>query len=164
MSESLRIRYLFPHYLILCQRASERLLWWGRAGWGVEDSHGLLAGFAGCADTHVIVKRDTNKPVLGSVMWVLKSIHAALDTIESISPEADVKLHSACLLTALHGLLTLSAGPVAEFTACTVCYYVLTSARIAGDLGVKVGEGKEERRGRCMHGAMEGKRGFRVGT
>lgn len=69
MSESLRIRYPFPHYLILCQGASERLL-----GGGVVS--GFFAGVKGCAGTHVILKRDTNMSLSrGSIVSIWRAFH-----------------------------------------------------------------------------------------
>lgn len=51
----------------------------------------------------------------------------------------------------LRGLLTQSAGLVVEFTACAVHRSVLTTAEVAGDLGVKAGK-----RGGLMDGWMDG--------
>lgn len=81
MSESLRIRYPFPHYLILCQEASEGLWEAGGGGEvGTGDSREFLAGIKGCADTHMISQPDKNTSLsLSCGVW--RSAQTGLATV-----------------------------------------------------------------------------------
>ena len=60
---------------------------------------------------------------------------------ESVRRPFHPKQTSSYTLLVYRQLLTQSAGLVVEFTAYTVHRSVLTTAEVAGDLGVKVGKG-----------------------
>lgn len=99
VSQSLRIRYPFPHYLILCQRAMENLLQGrqgGRQPWGSGWYWEM------CTHTHTHDHKARHKWTRCRLSHVGPEIPSCtlLDTdVDSISLKADIRLRVACLLT-----------------------------------------------------------------
>lgn len=135
-------------------------------GWGRRQPWVFSQHWRMCRHTHD--RKARHKQTRHGVSHVGLEIHSYQTWhywvyLETISSESDVKLHGTCLLTAAWSANTVCWPIVTEFTVCTVCYYVLTSADIARDLGVKVGEGGGGVDG-WMDREMRGKRGVQAGT
>ncbi len=121
-------------------------------GWGRRQPWVFRRHWGMCRHTHDRKVRQKTNPQQSLSCGSWNSFILDLTLLSLFGDLKQMSSYMALVYRQPHGPLMQSAVLVSEFTACTVRYYVLTSADIAGDLGVKVREGK----GGWMDGWMDG--------